>query len=423
MAKGEFEARKSVKTRKQIHRTWARDLKVFVPAILQEIDEDGLGRVVALYDEGVEADNIPILQLYAGDGYGENHAHHLPERGFLLVADYPVIDTLAAPGIIEGISQRRAHVFQDGLFIPATHWNDEARPDVPIEEYRYTHNSGAIRRVSAEGAIEDTGSGGSNRLITGTGAIEDSTPVGATRDMTADGAVVDSTPSGATHQMTTDGAIEDTAASGASVRVDETGVTAQHNGHTVEVTDDSVAVTFNRADGQTVDIDVTETDVSISLPDTNNDQATEPRSEVGVNEDGTARVDGHSRVGDSDSYRVDPTVENTDPDDPRDYAETNEPAEPILNPADAGETAYDNPSTTEFQGPVDHGLYESRRFIFPRREADPDPAVTDPTDPAYIELPDSFRAAGMLPVGLAWVNTTEDMLKRTGLDGAIIPIA
>ena len=365
---GEFEARKSIATEKQIHRAWARELKVCVPAILEEIDGNGRGRVVALYDGDFEADNVPILSLYTGDGYGEEHAHHLPERGFLLCADYPMIDILEATDVTEGISQRREHVFQDGMFFPGAWWDDQTPPGSPPGEYRYTHESGATRRV------------------------------------------------------TTDGTIEDTATSGATVRNDEVGVHAEYGGHTVEVTETEVSVSFERTDGLTVDVDVTADGATISVPDEYNDQATDPRSEVGVSADGTASVDGRAAVGDTDAYREDRLTLNSDPDDPRTYEETTEPIAPILDPTDDVETVYDNPATTSFQGPTDHALYESRRFVVERREADPDPLITDETDPAYIDLPQAYRDAGVLPTGLVWQNTTDDMLRRVGNDGLIIDL-
>ena len=364
----DFEARKRVATQKQIHRAWARELKVFVPAILESVDGNGRGRVTALYDEDFEADNVPILTLYSGDGYGEEHAHHLPERGFMLCCDYPLLDVLETTGVTDGISQRREHMFQDGLFLPGAHWNDQTKPGSPLGEYRYTHQSGATRRVTESGAIEDTSS------------------------------------------------------SGSAVRIDETGVTASHAGHTVEMTDGAVSVSFERADGQTVAVDVTESGATISVPDETNDQATNPQSEVGVSDDGTARLDGRSEVGDSDAYREDRTTVNADPDDPRTYAETSEPVAPIANPSDDAETAFDNPETTGFQGPTDEGLYESRRFVFERRTADPSPTVTDPTDPTYIDLPQAFRDAGKLPAGLCWLNLQENMLKRTAPNGSIVNI-
>ena len=365
---GEFEARKRIATEKQIHRAWARDLKVCVPAVLEEVDADGRGRVVALYDPGVEADNVPILSLYTGDGYGEEHAHHLPERGFMLVSDYPMIDVLEMATVEDGISQRREHVFQDGLFLPGAWWDDQSPPGSPLGEYRYTHESGATRRVGEDGTIEDT------------------------------------------------------SAAGSFVRLDEVGVEASHAGHTIAITDSEVSVTFDRSDGEAVTVDVDEEGARISVPDERNGSAVDPRSEVAVRENGTASVNGLTRVGDADAYREDRSSLNSDPDDPRTYAETAQEIEPIADPLDSGETAFDNPSTTRFRGPTDNALYESRRFVFDRREADPDPAVTNETDPAFIDLPSEFRSAGVLPVGLCWLNVSEDTLKRVGTGGQILNI-
>lgn len=325
-----------------------RSLYVYVPAILESVDGEGLGVVVKKDDPDVTADKVPLFSLYSGNGYGEEHALHPPEEGFMLCSKYPTPEVMATQGVLEGVSHGRHYSFQDGHFIagPRFH-NFEAPLGSPMEAYHYRHKSGAERYIDPNGNMRFT----------------------------------------------------------------------HPDGHEVELTNSEVRVSFERPDGETMSITVSETEAIFDGPDLHNDFATDPRVQLGVDETGRARLDGMASVGDSDGYRVDRTAENTDPDDPRTYTEVDEPVEPIQDPTNDAETAYDNPSTVEATGALDHGLFEHRRAVVERREVDPDPAVTDPTDPAYIELPDAMRSAGLLPVGLQYVETTAGELRMIGMDG------
>lgn len=330
-----------------------RSLFVYVPAVLEDVDGDGLGVVVKKDDKDVMADKVPIFSLYSGDGYGESHALHPPEEGFMLCAKYPNIDVMAKPGVVDGVSHRRHYAFQDGHFIAGPRfYNFETALDSPLDAYHYRHKSGAERYISPNGDMRFT----------------------------------------------------------------------HPSGHEVGLSADAVTVEYSRSDGDTMSITVSETEVTFDGPDLYNDYATDPRVSMGVDESGRASLDGLATVGDSDAHRRDSSVENTDPDDPRTYAEVDEPAEPIADPTDDAETAYSNPSTVEASGAQDDGLFEHRRAVVERREVDPDPAVEDPTNPAYIELPDSMRSAGTIPVGYQWINTTDQMLRMWGFSQAPVDI-
>lgn len=325
-----------------------RSLFVYVPAILEDVDNDGLGVVVKKDDADVMADRVPIFSLYSGDGYGEEHALHPPEEGFMLCAKYPNIDVMAKRGVVDGVSHSRHYAFQDGHFIAGPRFfNFESGLSSPLDAYHYRHKSGAERYIDPSGNMRFT----------------------------------------------------------------------HPDGHEVALSSGSVTVEYSRSDGDTISIEATESGVTVDAPDLYNDYATDPRVQMSVDESGRARLDGLAEVGDSDAYRRDTTTENSDPDDPRTYAEVNETAGPIADPTDDAETAYDNPSTVEATGAIDHGLFEHRRAVIERREVDPDPAITDPTDPAFIELPDSMRSAGKLPVGLQYIETTAGELRMIGMDG------
>ena len=167
---------------------------------------------------------------------------------------------------------------------------------------------------------------------------------------------------------------------------------------------------------------------SFETPDTVSEQpldedgqpVDEPTSSIGVADDGTATLDGITRLGDGDAARVDRTAVQQDPENPRQYTEVDEPVAPIANPLDDGETEFDNPSSVSLDGPMDCGFYETRRHVPERREQDPDVSVTNPEDARYIAVPDAMRQAGLLPVGYQWLNVTEDTMKRIAADGTTI---
>lgn len=325
-----------------------RSLFVYVPAILESVDSEGLGVVVKKDDKNVTQDKVPIFSLYSGDGYGEEHALHPPEEGMMLCPKYPLEDVMSQPGTLEEVSHSRHYSFVDGHFIagPRFH-NFEAPLNSPMEAYHYKHKSGAERYISPEGDMRFT----------------------------------------------------------------------HPDGHEVELTNSEVSVTFSRSDGENMSITVSETDVVFDGPDLYNDFATDPRVRMGVSDDGSGSIDGRIAVGDSDAYRVDKTTLNTDQDDPKTYEEVNEQVQPIQDTTNDSETQYDNPTSVSYEGPVDQGFYEARNAVVERREIDPDPAVTDETDPAFIDIPDDMRSAGLLPVGYQYIETTVGELRMIGMDG------
>lgn len=324
-----------------------RGMYIYVPAILEDVDDKGLGVVVKKDDQDVSAAEVPIFSLYSGDGYGEKHALHPPEEGHMICPKYPTDSTMQQKGVLDGISKRRHHAFDDGHFIAGPRFYDfEAKLDSPIDAYHYKHKSGAERYIAPNGDMRFT----------------------------------------------------------------------HPDGHDVELTNSELRLSYARSDGDAMSITVSETEVTFDGPDLYNDNATNPRVSMGVSESGEAELDGIASIGDSDAHRRDTSTENSDVDDPRTYAEVDEPIEPIADPTDGTETSYSNPSTTGAEGPIDCGLYELRRHVPERREADPDPTVTDPTNAAYIELPDAMRSAGKLPVGYEYIQTTEGALKMIGMD-------
>lgn len=144
--------------------------------------------------------------------------------------------------------------------------------------------------------------------------------------------------------------------------------------------------------------------------------------EFSAPDDGTVGLDGITSLGDSDAVRVDRTEANSDPEDPRQYAETNESVAPIVDPLNDGETAFDNSSSVSVDGPLDAGFFEVRRHVPERREADPDVTVEDPTDPKYVQAPEWMRDMGRLPAGYQWLNLAEDTMKRIAKDGSVTPM-
>jgi len=151
------------------------------------------------------------------------------------------------------------------------------------------------------------------------------------------------------------------------------------------------------------------------------------RTRVSLLLDGTIPLAGRVRLGQPGAPRWDPDKlaggQIPDGDELRDV-EVDEPTEPIIDPTDDAETQYVNAPVGEANGPIDGGLYEARRLIpWERREVDPDPSVTNPDDPAYIEIPDDMRAAGELPTMIPWANVNEGVVKwwRDGAKEVLFP--
>lgn len=341
-----------------------RGMYVYVPAVLESVDNRGLGVVVKKDDGNVSAAEVPLFSLYAGDGYGESHALHPPEHGYMLCPKYPTDSTMAKEGVVDGVSHRRHYSFNDGHFIAGPRYHEfESALDSPIGAYHYRHESGAERYISESGNMRFTHPDG-HEIALDSGTVS----------------------------------VEFAGSSARSLLLDE----------------NEIRGTVVRDDGDKTSLSVSETSVTFAAVDLYNDYATDPRTSVGVDESGAVTLDGRVQIGDTDAYRRDTDEENTDINDPRTYAEVDEPAAPIADPTDGSETAYTNPSTVEGEGPHDVGLYELRRAIPERREQDPDPTVTDPTNPAYVDLPDAMRSSGVIPVGYMWINTTEQALKMWG---------
>lgn len=373
----------------------ARTIYTRVPARLIAIDGNGLGIVQHYHYLGCIATKVPIERLYVGDNYGESHALHLPEYGHMLCANYPAEEARDPTMEDERPSMKRHHAFMDGYFVPDIRRRDEAQMGGPLAQYLYRHKSGAERRITTDGREFYTSSNGDEV------AIENGT-LTLTR--------VDPNSDAESHQA----------------RLDQNGATLEHeSGNFARIEENAARIRVERPDGKPVRVDVEGSDISISLPDKYNDQADgEPRSEISVSDDGTAELNGRAHVGDRDAYREDPTTENTDSEDPRRYAETTEPVEPILDPTNDTETQYRNPSTVTAHGPVDLGFYALRNVRFGEsREKDPDPAVTDPTDPAFIALPEEWRQKGELPRQLVWFNTTEQIYKTVDQSGQPAPFS
>ena len=144
------------------------------------------------------------------------------------------------------------------------------------------------------------------------------------------------------------------------------------------------------------------------LPDTLNDFASDPQSEISVEETGEARLNGIARIGDQEAYREDPTNENTDDDDPRNYESVNDPIAPIVDT-----TVEDNRNAdaAQLEGPLNAKWFELRGAVPQRREEDPDPNVTDPTNPAYVDLDAIEEATGTreIPVHTYWHEEDEEL--------------
>ncbi|ADJ14464.1 hypothetical protein [Halalkalicoccus jeotgali] len=201
---------------------------------------------------------------------------------------------------------------------------------------------------------------------------------------------------------------------GAEINVtEESDVFVRHpQGHEIEVSDGQVRIEFARSDGETSEILVDDEQASIQLPDTLNEFATDPTGAIAVDERGEATLDGRASIGDRDAYREDTESEITDPDDPRPYDRVDEPVAPIVDPSETSQTEYRNPDTARLQGPLNCGFFELRGLVPERREMDPDPAVTDPTNPAYVDLDAIEDEIGerRLPMHIFW-HTEDQELK------------
>ena len=169
-------------------------------------------------------------------------------------------------------------------------------------------------------------------------------------------------------------------------RITETGdyEVEHHAGHRVYVREDEIEVSFARSDGDRMSVTVTEEDVIFDGPDEYKRYQSNPRTRMGVREDGTSRLGGRSELGDADANRVDPTSEDTRAGSPHTYQQVDERVRPTVDPTT--ETTK-NPASATLAGAVNAQGYEVRGQVIERREEHPDPNAP-PTDPAYIDLPD-----------------------------------
>jgi hypothetical protein len=369
-------------------------------------------------DERVEIDNIPVASPYTGDGFGERYPISKGSEGILCILKDPIDEYLTERGfLLETVAKQRQHHIRDGFFLPRVYYDDDTVPTVDTildgaagptgydaGEYLLWHESDSRMRISSDstnGVIDIIHNGGHYLHLSDQVGIR-------IRNSSGD-------------EVHLDGGAVVRSNSGERIELSNGARIVHPNGHTVSVTDsDTAEATVERADGSTVDVRVSRSEVSLSLPDEYNDHATDPRATLSADDAGQTTVDGRTAIGDADAYRVDRTTENTDSDDPRDYQEVGEPVEPILDPSDDAETEYDNPASVDAVAPVDHGFFEIRRHVPERRMKDPDPTVTDETDPRYVEVPDAWRTNDTLPVGYTWINLSTAEKKMIDTSGSIV---
>lgn len=338
--------------------------------VIEEIDHEN-ARVEISHkdDKDVMADEVPILSAYAGDGYGTIEPLEVGDEGIALFNMDPTTDLLTERGHVD-IEKQRKHSVQDAMFFPRPWFDGDEVPDHEVGERLVYHESGTFFSIKPNGnTVIQHVDGNRMRLDPNEGVIE-------TEDQTRQ----------------------------------------------IGVREDGVEARVERPDGEEVLLRAQDNRVRITAPDVRADHVTDPQVEISVDENGVATLDGITEVGDTDAQRVDQTTENTDPDDPRTYEEVNEDVVPISRPSETTQTQYSNPDTVEAQGSVDMGMYELRRHVPERREEDPDPTVTDPTNPAYIELPDELRQLGEIPRGYSWINVTDGVYRMWGDSGAPVDI-
>lgn len=173
---------------------------------------------------------------------------------------------------------------------------------------------------------------------------------------------------------------------------------------------------IQHADGGVLSL--TQPEAGLSIPNTETDT---PNADtyLGVTDRGDVDADGHTRLGSTTARRARPADYWNQPDAPEREYETAEAIAPIFDPTDAGETTDVNPRQVTLRGPLDAGFFELRRRLPPRRAADPDPAIDDPANPAYIRLPPGFST---VPMGYDWVNVTDNVYRIWGSADAPVDI-
>lgn len=334
-----------------IVREESRSMYTLLHTIVEDIDEELLeARLSRKDDEEILQDKTPIASMYAGDGYGELHPIDLPEEWMMHVSDIPT-DELTERGHID-VEKQRSHSMQDGM-LGFRRWfeADEIPERESLLDYLYHHHSDTKKWIYADGEWQIEHHAGN---LTGVD----------------DGAIYD----------------EHTA------------------GHTATLEADGRHVHISRSGGPDIDLDITESGYELSVPDEETDRPNR-FNRVEVTADGSIVFDGAADFGDQEAVRVD--RENDDEEI------LDEPAAPIVDPTDDAETQYDNPAGATMHGPMDNRLFETRGLVLERREEDPDPAVTDETDPAFIELEHIEEELGerRIPVGYTFWHEVDEELK------------
>lgn len=337
-------------------------------AVVEEIDHDN-ARVVVSHkdDKDVMTDNVPILSAYAGDGYGTIEPLKPGDEGIVMFNMDPTTDILKEEGHIDLEKQRR-HSVQDAMFMPRVWLDDYEVPDHEEGERLVFHESGTFFSIKPNGnTVIQHVDGNRMRLDPDEGIIE-----------------------------TSDSARQ------------------------IGVREDGVEARVQRNDGEEILLRAQSDGLSISSPDIQSDYGSDPTSHISVDENGLTIIDGMTQIGDKDAKRIDPATENNDDNDPRTYQEINKDTVPIQ---DTSTITGNNPTTVTSEGDIGMRGYEIRQFIPQRREEDPDLSITDPTNPAYIDLPDEYRQNNSnLPRGLTWINTSEGAFKMAGPSGSPVVI-
>jgi len=331
--------------------------------IVEKVDHDN-ARVEISHkdDEKVMSDNVPILSAYAGDGYGTIEPIKPGDEGIVLFNMGPLKKLLQSEGHTTVEKQRR-HSVQDAMFLPRLWFDEYEVPDHEEGERLVFHESETFFSIKPNG----------NTLI-----------------QHVDGKRL---------RLNPDEGVVETADKTRQIGVRENGVEAR----------------VERPDGDVVNLKAEETGLTITSPDVTADYVNEPETHISVEETGEAVLDGITDVGDKDGKRIDKTTENTDTDDPRVYEEVDEDISPIIDPTDDAETEYDNQASVKSETPVDFGGYEFRNAVPERRDADPDPTVSDPTKDEYFPADD-------IPIGYMYILTEPWELKAWGSGDAPVTI-
>jgi len=322
-----------------------------IPVVVKQVDRQNRRCEIARKDrEEVLDKNAPIASPYTGDGYGEIYPIRPGDEAFLLCCSLPLEDLISRKGHVDNIPVHRNHSFHDGVVFPRMWFDPDTVPDHGPSEYLLFHESGTFMSID--------------------------------KPEHGDGAAVVEHPSGYRMRIQQGLATLETGDGSKQLRVDDAGATA----------------TVERPDGKSTRLRATETGVEFRTPDDATTEETDKWVRIAANDDGTVVLEGDATIGDPDAKRVDPS--NLDSDG--EPSETTEDKQPFVTPASAT-TTYDNPLAATLTSRVNFQFYDSLGFLFPRRADHPDPTVSDPSNDAYIELPDSIDS---VPNGyLYWLTS------------------